>query len=324
MECCGACCKLAKGLLLPLLKRSSQTLLTLTFAFTVFTTYIIVGQNARLIFFSSLFSNFVCSSCRETIKAIYGSHSKELDNFNRSLRSFEQLSWSNLPCLYCTRSFKPLSYSFFTLFIELIRKVWELFLGDPMKYWLLNRIWAIILLCHKEKGLKKVESWSSMHVHSTVQQYDTTSILDTGKIIKGKAWLPFTFRAKYLWSPFLATFAVVCLNKWSQGPELIVVDWSWDQIALEDEFPSYLYGVWLLSYNHKASGWAWMNIQLPWMLRNSTWLSTPSFFIVFEECISMLSFCTENAYPCFRGMLKQNSRTGDVIWSMFFSLTNKC
>jgi hypothetical protein len=33
-----------------------------------------------------LFSNFVCSSCRETIKAIYGSHSKELDNFNRSLR----------------------------------------------------------------------------------------------------------------------------------------------------------------------------------------------------------------------------------------------
>lgn len=80
MECCGACCKLAKGLLLPLLKRSSQTLLTLTFAFTVFTTYIIVGRNARLIFFSSLFSYVVCSSCRETIKAIYGSHSKELDN----------------------------------------------------------------------------------------------------------------------------------------------------------------------------------------------------------------------------------------------------
>ncbi|KAJ6968482.1 hypothetical protein NC653_036453 [Populus alba x Populus x berolinensis] len=53
-------CKLAKGLLLPLLKRSSQTLPTLT-------------------------------SCRETIKAIYGSHSKELDSFNRSLRSFEQL-----------------------------------------------------------------------------------------------------------------------------------------------------------------------------------------------------------------------------------------
>jgi hypothetical protein len=271
-----------------------------------------------------LFSNVVCSSCRETIKAIYGSHSKELDNFNRSLRSFEQLSWSNLPCLYRTRSFKPLSYSFFTLFIELIRKVWKLFLDDPMKYWLLNRIWAIILLCHKEKGLKKVESWSSMHVHLTVQQYDTTSILDTGKNIKGKSWLPFTFRAKYLWSPFLATFDVVCLNKWSQGPELIVVDWSWDQIALEDEFPSYLYGVWLLSYNHKASGWAWMNIQLSWMLKNSTSLSTPSFFIVFEECISMLSFCTENAYPCFRGMLKQNSRTGDVIWSMFFSLTNKC
>jgi hypothetical protein len=71
----------------------------------------------------------------------------------------------------------------------------------------------MILLCHKEKGLKKVESWNSMHVHSTVQQYDTTSILDTGKNIKGKAWLPSTFRAKYLWSPFLATFAVVCLNK---------------------------------------------------------------------------------------------------------------
>jgi hypothetical protein len=76
-----------------------------------------------------LFSNFVCSSCRETIKAIYGSHSKELDNFNRSLRSFEQLSWSNLPCLYCTRSFKPLSYSFFTLFIVTDQKGMRAFLG---------------------------------------------------------------------------------------------------------------------------------------------------------------------------------------------------
>ncbi|KAL3569410.1 hypothetical protein D5086_029300 [Populus alba] len=147
-------CKLAKGLLLPLLKRSSQTLPTLTFAFTIFTTYIIVGRNARLIFFSSLFSYVVCSSCRETIKAIYGSHSKELDNFNRSLRSFEQ-------------------------------------------------IWAIILLCHKEKGLKKVENWSSLHVHSTVQQYDTTRILDTGKIIKGKAWLPFRLSVQNIYgAPF--------------------------------------------------------------------------------------------------------------------------
>ncbi|KAL9336577.1 hypothetical protein Peur_071065 [Populus x canadensis] len=31
MECCGACCKLAKGLLLPLLKRSSQTLIDVCF-----------------------------------------------------------------------------------------------------------------------------------------------------------------------------------------------------------------------------------------------------------------------------------------------------
>ncbi|KAI5586053.1 hypothetical protein BDE02_06G186600 [Populus trichocarpa] len=33
------------------------------------------------------FNKEACGSCRDTIKEIYGSHSKELDNFNRSLRS---------------------------------------------------------------------------------------------------------------------------------------------------------------------------------------------------------------------------------------------
>ncbi|KAJ6330444.1 hypothetical protein OIU76_009115 [Salix suchowensis] len=33
------------------------------------------------------FNKVACGSCRDTIKEIYGSHSMELDNFNRSLRS---------------------------------------------------------------------------------------------------------------------------------------------------------------------------------------------------------------------------------------------
>ncbi|KAM6593474.1 hypothetical protein CsatA_001177 [Cannabis sativa] len=33
------------------------------------------------------FNKEACSSCRDTIKAIYGPHSKELDNFNCALRS---------------------------------------------------------------------------------------------------------------------------------------------------------------------------------------------------------------------------------------------
>ncbi|PON72804.1 zinc/iron-chelating domain protein [Parasponia andersonii] len=33
------------------------------------------------------FNKKACSSCRDTIKAIYGSDSKELDNFNRSITS---------------------------------------------------------------------------------------------------------------------------------------------------------------------------------------------------------------------------------------------
>lgn len=33
------------------------------------------------------FNKEACSCCKDTIKAIYGSHSTELDNFNRSIRS---------------------------------------------------------------------------------------------------------------------------------------------------------------------------------------------------------------------------------------------
>ncbi|XP_038720532.1 uncharacterized protein LOC120013010 [Tripterygium wilfordii] len=33
------------------------------------------------------FNKEACSGCRDTIKAVYGSHSEELDNFNRSIKN---------------------------------------------------------------------------------------------------------------------------------------------------------------------------------------------------------------------------------------------
>ncbi|KAJ6924160.1 hypothetical protein NC652_017454 [Populus alba x Populus x berolinensis] len=44
-----------------------------------------------------------------------------------------------------------------------------------------------VVLCHKEKGLKRDESGSLVYVHSTVLSYDSTSVFDAGKIIKQKA-----------------------------------------------------------------------------------------------------------------------------------------
>lgn len=41
--------------------------------------------------FDNKYKCIACSSCRDTIKEIYGTQSEELANFNRSIRSSDEL-----------------------------------------------------------------------------------------------------------------------------------------------------------------------------------------------------------------------------------------